>query len=38
VPKEIDDRNLETLKAAYVAATKRSVQAGYEVIEIHGAQ
>jgi 2,4-dienoyl-CoA reductase-like NADH-dependent reductase (Old Yellow Enzyme family) len=26
------------LKDAFVAAAKRSLQAGYEVIEIHGAQ
>jgi 2,4-dienoyl-CoA reductase-like NADH-dependent reductase (Old Yellow Enzyme family) len=37
-PREMSLQDIAELKDAFVAAAKRSLQAGYEVIEIHGAQ
>lgn len=37
VPRESSGRDIETIIEAFVAAAKRSVEAGYRVIEIHSA-
>ena len=37
VPKELDKAGIKRIVAAFVAATKRALQAGFDVIEIHNA-
>lgn len=37
VPAELDAAGIERLVGAFAAASRRAVEAGYEVIEIHGA-
>ena len=36
-PKELDTAGIKRIVAAFVAATKRALQAGFDVIEIHNA-
>ena len=36
-PKELDEAGVKRIVAAFVAATKRALQAGFDVIEIHNA-
>ncbi|MGN6640819.1 MAG: NADH:flavin oxidoreductase/NADH oxidase, partial [Mucilaginibacter sp.] len=36
-PEELDKAGIEKIKADFKAATKRAVEAGFDVIEIHGA-
>ena len=36
-PKELDKAGIKRIVAAFVAATKRALQAGFDVIEIHNA-
>jgi 2,4-dienoyl-CoA reductase-like NADH-dependent reductase (Old Yellow Enzyme family) len=36
-PKEMDAHDIKTVLRAWHAATRRSLEAGYEVVEIHGA-
>ncbi len=37
VPRELSAREIDTIVAAFAAAAKRSLEAGFDVVEIHGA-
>ena len=37
IPQEMNDDDLQRVKTAFIDATKRSVKAGFDLIEIHAA-